>query len=145
MTFDFSADLQPVYVDEDKTRQILNNLLSNAVKFTDKGGITIHARPSAMGIKTGEEPLFMEICVEDTGIGIKQEDMDKLFDKFSQIDVSSIRQYEGTGLGLSIARGLVVLHKGVIWVESEFGSGTRMYFTLPVQKELFDKPAKPGD
>lgn len=143
LTFDFSADLQPVFVDADKTRQILNNLLSNAVKFTENGGITVHARPSAMGIKPGEQPIFMEICVADTGIGIKREDMNKLFDKFSQIDVSSIRQYEGTGLGLSIARGLVVLHKGVIWVESEFGSGTRMYFTLPVQKEIFDKPARP--
>ncbi|MCL7487999.1 MAG: response regulator [Desulfobulbaceae bacterium] len=143
LTFNFNDDLQPVFVDDDKTRQILNNLLSNAVKFTDQGGITIHARPSVLGIKPGEQPLFMEICVEDTGIGIKQEDRDKLFDKFSQIDVSSIRQYEGTGLGLSIARGLVVLHKGVIWVQSEFGKGTRMCFTLPVKKELFDKPARP--
>lgn len=143
LTFDFSPDLQPVFVDNDKARQILNNLLSNAVKFTDKGGIIIHARPSTVGIKPGEQPLFMEICVEDTGIGIKHEDLDKLFDKFSQIDVSSIRQYEGTGLGLSIARGLVVLHKGIIWVESEFGKGTRMYFTLPVRIELFAKPAKP--
>jgi len=139
----FSDDLQPVFVDHDKTRQILNNLLSNAVKFTDEGGITIHARPSTQEVKPGEMPMFMEICVEDTGIGIKKNDMDKLFDKFSQIDVSSIRQYEGTGLGLSIARGLVVLHKGVIWVESEFGKGTRMYFTLPVQKKVFEKAAEP--
>lgn len=143
VAFDYSPDLPPVFVDDDKTRQILNNLLSNAVKFTTEGGVTIHVRPSTVGIRPGEEPLFMEICVEDTGIGIKDKDLDKLFDKFSQIDVSSIRQYEGTGLGLSIARGLVVLHKGVIWVESEFGKGTRMYFILPVKKELFDKPAKP--
>lgn len=141
--YNFSDDLKPVFVDHDKTRQILNNLLSNAMKFTDKGGITIHAYPSAIGVNPGEEPLFMEICVEDTGIGIRKEDMDKLFDKFSQIDVSSIRQYEGTGLGLSIARGLVVLHKGVIWAESEFGRGTRMCFTLSVRKEVFDKPTVP--
>jgi len=144
LTFDFSPELQPVFVDDDKTRQILNNLLSNAVKFTDKGGVVIHARPSRAGVGPGEEPLFMEICVEDTGIGIKPEDMDKLFDKFSQIDVSAIRQYEGTGLGLSIARGLVVLHKGMIRVESEFGKGTRMFFTLPVRKEVYEKPAKPA-
>lgn len=143
ITFDFSDDLQPAFVDDDKARQILNNLLSNAVKFTDEGGITIHVHSSPLGIRLGEEALFMEICVEDTGVGIRNKDLDKLFDKFSQIDVSSIRQYEGTGLGLSIARGLVVLHKGVIWVESEFGKGTRMYFTLPVKKELFDKPAEP--
>ncbi len=143
ITYNFSDELPPVYVDDDKTRQILNNLLSNAVKFTDEGGLTIHVHPSVIGIRPGEAPLFMEICVEDTGIGIKDSDLDKLFDKFSQIDVSSIRPYEGTGLGLSIARGLVVLHKGVIWVESEFGKGTKMFFTLPANKELFEKPAKP--
>ncbi len=143
ISFDFAPDLPPVFIDDDKTRQILNNLLSNAVKFTERGGITIHARPSSIGIKPGEKPLFVEICVEDTGIGIKKDDMGKLFDKFSQIDVSTIRQYEGTGLGLSIARGLVVLHKGVIWAESEFGKGTRLIFTLPAQKKVFDKPAEP--
>lgn len=141
--YDFDSGIQPVFVDQDKTRQILNNLLSNAVKFTEKGGITIHARPSAKGITSEGKPKFMEICVEDTGIGIKEQDMDKLFDKFSQIDGSSIRQYEGTGLGLSIARGLVVLHKGAIWVESEFGKGTRMCFTLPVDKDVFVKPSEP--
>ncbi len=143
IAFDFAPDLPPVFIDDDKTRQILNNLLSNAVKFTERGGITIHARPSSIGIKPGEKPLFVEICVEDTGIGIKKEDMGKLFDKFSQIDVSTIRQYEGTGLGLSIARGLVVLHKGVIWAESEFGKGTKLIFTLPAQKKVFDKPSEP--
>ncbi|MBW2467130.1 MAG: response regulator, partial [Deltaproteobacteria bacterium] len=143
VSYDFSDDLKSVFVDQDKTRQILNNLLSNAVKFTEQGGITIRVHPSAVGVLPGEEPLFADVCVEDTGIGIKEEDMDKLFDKFSQIDVSSIRQYEGTGLGLSIARGLVVLHKGVIWAESEFGKGTRMCFSLPLRKEVFDKPAEP--
>ena len=143
ITLDFSPDLPPVFIDDDKTTQILNNLLSNAVKFTNQGGITVHARPSNIGITSGEKPLFVEICVEDTGIGIKKDDINKLFDKFSQIDVSTIRQYEGTGLGLSIARGLVVLHKGVIWAESEFGKGTRLCFTLPTQKKLFDKPSRP--
>jgi len=143
VSYDFCDDLKPVFVDQDKARQILNNLLSNAVKFTDQGGITIRVHPSGVGVKPGGEPLFMDVCVEDTGIGIKKEDMDKLFDKFSQIDVSTIRQYEGTGLGLSIARGLVVLHKGVIWAESEFGKGTRMCFTLPIRKEVFEKSAEP--
>ncbi len=141
--YDFADNLPPVYVDNDKARQILNNLLSNATKFTNKGGITLRARPSTQGIKPGNPPLFVEVCVEDTGIGIKKEDMDKLFDKFSQIDVSTIRQYEGTGLGLSIARGLVVLHKGVIWAESEFGRGTKLCFTLPADKKILEKPAEP--
>lgn len=143
LTFDFASDLPHVYIDADKARQILINLLSNAVKFTEQGGIVIHVRPSPVGGQSDDEPLFMEICVEDTGIGIKPDDMKKLFDKFTQIDVSTIRQYEGTGLGLSIARGLVVLHKGVIWAESEFGKGSRFYFTLPISKKSFEKPAQP--
>ncbi len=144
LVYDFAPDLPPVYVDRDKIRQVLVNLLSNAVKFTEQGTITIHVRPSDIGDETGRTPAFLEVCVEDTGIGIRREDMKKLFDKFSQIDVSTIRQYEGTGLGLSIARGLVVLHKGVIWAESEFGRGTRMYFTLPVDEKLFAKSARPA-
>ncbi len=143
VTYDFAPDLPKVYIDKDKISQVLINLLSNAVKFTEHGGITIHVYPSEIGVNPGEKPLFVEVCVEDTGIGIRKSDMKKLFDKFSQIDVSTIRQYEGTGLGLSIARGLVVLHKGVIWAESEFGKGTRLYFTLPIDEKLFDKSAKP--
>ena len=140
---DFDKSLPPIFADEDKVAQILINLLSNAVKFTSKGGIVITARPSDKGIKAGEPPLFVEICVEDTGMGIKEEDISKLFDKFSQLDVSSTRQYEGTGLGLSIARGLVVLHKGVIWVTSEYGNGSRFFFTLPARSEVLEKSAKP--
>jgi signal transduction histidine kinase/CheY-like chemotaxis protein len=143
LDFEFSSDLPSVYIDEDKIRQVFINLLSNAIKFTNQGGITISARPSLRGIKSGESPLFVEVCVSDTGIGIKEEDIGKLFDKFSQIDVSTIREYEGTGLGLSIARGFVVLHKGMIWVESTFGKGSRFCFTLPVNKAILEKPREP--
>jgi len=143
LVVNIEPELPMVYVDMDKIRQVFINLMSNAVKFTNQGTITIGARPSLRGIKPGEAPLFVDVCVVDTGIGIKQEDIGKLFDKFSQIDVSTIRQYEGTGLGLSIARGLVVLHKGVIWVESEYGRGSRFCFTLPVRKEMLDKPEEP--
>jgi PAS domain S-box-containing protein len=142
-TFDISPDLPSVYVDEDKIGQVFINLLSNAIKFTNQGGITISAAPSKQGVTVGEPPLFVEVAVTDTGIGIKEEDIDKLFDKFSQIDVSTIRQYEGTGLGLSIARGLVVLHKGVIWTESEFGKGSTFHFTLPANREILEKPTEP--
>ncbi|MCF6289632.1 MAG: response regulator [Desulfobacterales bacterium] len=142
LVFDFSDDLPPVYIDEDKIGQVFLNLISNAVKFTNSGEIRISAYPSQRGIKPGEPPRFVEVCIADTGIGIKQGDIDKLFDKFSQIDVSSIREYEGTGLGLSIARGLVVLHKGMIWVESRFGRGSRFCFTLPARKDLLEKPSE---
>ncbi|MFC1523735.1 response regulator [Thermodesulfobacteriota bacterium] len=143
LQLDFDEQFSKVYIDEDKIRQVLINLLSNAIKFTHQGEITIHVRPSDRGVRSGEPPLFVEVAVEDTGIGIRGEDLSKLFDKFSQIDVSTIRQYEGTGLGLSIARGLVVLHKGVIWAESIPEQGTRFCFTLPARKEILDKPADP--
>jgi signal transduction histidine kinase/CheY-like chemotaxis protein len=140
---DLDENLPQVYGDEDKVRQIFINLLSNSVKFTQRGGITISAKPSERGIKPGESPLFLEICIEDTGIGIKDEDIGKIFDKFTQVDISTIRQYEGTGLGLNIARGLVALHKGLIWVTSKYGEGSKFCFTLPLKKEILEKPAEP--
>ena len=81
--------------------------------------------------------------MEDTGIGIKEEDIGRIFDKFVQVDLTTIRQYEGTGLGLSIARGLVSLHKGMIWVTSKYGEGSKFCFTLPLKKEILEKPAEP--
>jgi len=143
LSLHFDEALPPVYADEEKVRQILINLLSNAVKFTTKGGITLTAAPSSRGVRPGETPLFAEICIEDTGIGIKEEEIIRLFDKFSQLDISTTRQYEGTGLGLSIARGLVVLHKGVIWASSEYSKGSKFCFTLPAKKELMEKPLEP--
>lgn len=143
LKFDFGDNLPPVYIDEEKVRQIFNNLIGNAIKFTEEGGITIHIKQSTLGLNTGAEPLFVEICVEDTGIGIKEENMQTLFDKFSQINVSTTRQYEGTGLGLSIARGLVVLHKGVIWAESTYGQGSKFYFTLPSRKDVIENNEAP--
>ncbi|MCX8034050.1 MAG: ATP-binding protein [Thermodesulfovibrio sp.] len=140
----FSLNIEPgaekLYVDEDKAKQILINLISNAVKFTHVGGITIKARVSERGADKEGNPQFIEISVTDTGIGIKREDLDKIFDKFAQADVSTTRQYEGTGLGLSIVRGLVALHKGMVWAESEVGKGSTFYILLPFKKEVFDKP-----
>ncbi|MEW6053291.1 MAG: response regulator [Nitrospirota bacterium] len=140
---DIPEGMPLVYGDEDRIREVFTNLLSNAIKFTNKGGIRITAKLSERGVKPGEPPLFMEICVEDTGIGIKEEDVGKIFDKFVQADLTTIRQYEGTGLGLSIARGLISLHKGVIWVTSKVGEGSRFCFTLPLKKEILEKPMEP--
>ncbi len=132
-----------IYGDEDRIREVFINLLSNAVKFTLHGSITVSAQFSERGVRPGEPPIFMEICVEDTGIGIKEEDVGKIFDKFVQADLTTVRQYEGTGLGLSIARGLVSLHKGVIWATSKLGEGSKFCFTLPLKKEMLEKPAEP--
>ena len=143
LTIDIPDGLPLIYGDEDRIREIFINLLSNAMKFTDNGGITISAKLSERAVKPGEPPMFMEICVEDTGIGIKEEDLGKIFDKFVQADLTTVRQYEGTGLGLSIARGLVSLHKGVIWVTSKVGEGSKFCFTLPLKKEMLEKPSEP--
>jgi len=132
-----------VYGDEDAIRQILMNLLSNAIKFTSKGGVTITARPSERGIKPGESPIFAEVCVEDTGIGIKEEDLGTIFDKFVQVDLTTVRQGEGTGLGLSIARGLVALHKGMMWATSKSKEGSKFHFTIPFNKEMLERPGEP--
>src|SRR4030043_2247193 len=143
LSITIDKNLSAVFGDEDKIRQIFINLLSNAVKFTHQGGISISAYFSERGIKPEESPLFADICTEDTGIGIKDEDIGKIFDKFTQVDISTIRQYEGTGLGLSIARGLVSMHKGLIWVTSKYGEGSKFCFTLPLKKEILEKPGEP--
>lgn len=143
LNINIEEGLPLIYGDEDKIKQVLINLLSNALKFTHKGSITISARTSERGFRAGEEPIFAEICVEDTGIGIKEEDIGKIFDKFVQVDLTTVRQYEGTGLGLSIARGLVALHKGMIWVTSKPGEGSKFCFTIPLKKEILEKPAEP--
>jgi len=133
-----------VYADRDKIRQVLVNLIGNAIKFTEEGGkITIHSRLSERGVKPGEKPIFVEVCVEDTGIGIKEEYIDKIFNKFVQADLSTIRQYEGTGLGLNIAKKLIALHKGMIWAVSEYGKGSQFCFTVPIRKEILEHPEKP--
>jgi two-component system, NarL family, sensor histidine kinase BarA len=138
LSLNLSEKYPVVYGDTDKIKQILISLLSNAVKFTGEGGITVTTGISDTGIKKGELPKFLEICIEDTGIGIKEDDLKKIFDKFVQIDFALVRQYEGTGLGLAIAKGLVNLHKGIIWVTSKYGIGSRFCFTLPLKKELLD-------
>jgi len=144
LSVNIDKSLPLIYGDEDKVKEILINLLSNAIKFTHKGRVTITAKLSERGIKPGELPLFAEVCVEDMGIGMKEEDLCRIFDKFVQLDSSSTRQYGGTGLGLSIAKELVTLHKGAIWVKSTYGEGSIFCFTLPLKKEiLLEKLADP--
>jgi signal transduction histidine kinase len=115
-------NIPKVYADRDKIKQILNNLLSNALKFTDlNGSVTIISK---------EKDNFIEIQVIDTGIGINEDQIPKLFDKFYQVDPSLTKITSGTGLGLSIALHLVDLHKGKIYVKSEVGKGSNFTFTI---------------
>jgi len=123
-------DLPLVKADRVRLSQVLNNLVSNAIKFTDKGHIRLHAYQET----DGHDKTWVCIDVEDTGIGIAKEDMDKLFERFRQIDGSSTRKVEGTGLGLSITRHLVEMHRGKLEVHSEPGKGSVFTIKLPAYK-----------
>jgi signal transduction histidine kinase len=138
-----SAVPRTIRADERKLKQVLINVLSNAVKFTPDGGeVTLAAcavaadellaRPACRQMITGEALL---ITVTDTGIGIRPEDMQRIFEPFVQADNSSTRKYEGTGLGLSLSHKLVALHGGAIWAESDHGTpGSVFYIALPLSE-----------
>jgi signal transduction histidine kinase/sensor domain CHASE-containing protein len=112
--------------DHRRVEQILINLLGNAVKFTDQGGVTIEVQKT---VPTQQSNGTLRICITDTGIGIRQEDIKKLFVPFSQIDTGTTRKYEGTGLGLSICKKLAVMLGGTIDVYSD-GPGKGATFIL---------------
>ncbi len=124
--------------DPTRLRQILVNLLSNAVKFTDKGEVEISV--TSQTIKDGRCELHF--AIRDTGIGIPKDRMDRLFQSFSQIDMTTTRKYGGTGLGLAISKRLVEIMGGKIWAESESGIGSTFHFMLSVDTSLdhFPKP-----
>lgn len=111
--------------DPGRLQQVLRNLISNAIKFTAQGSVTLRAK--LMKNENGISKLHFE--VQDTGIGIKDEDRKKLFEKFSQADQSMTRRYGGTGLGLSICKNLVQIMHGEIGLNSEFGKGSTFWFT----------------
>jgi signal transduction histidine kinase len=112
-----------IKTDAAKVQQIVTNLVSNAVKFTDKGAITIEVTPTRDGGCT--------IGVRDTGIGIRREDQQLIFEEFRQVDGSSTRRYAGTGLGLAIARRFAHLLGGTLTVDSTLGVGSTFTLTLP--------------
>jgi len=135
---DLQLDLAPeadvsIVADQRKLRQILINLLSNAVKFTPAGGsVTVQARPAS-----GD---CIEITVADTGKGVKAEDIPRLFQAFTQLESAYTKEFAGTGLGLALTRKLVEMHGGRIWVESEFGTGSRFSFTIPRTPAAMNEP-----
>lgn len=121
-----------VQADFIRVRQVLGNLLANALKFTPRGGtVTLWGRPE------GDRGLF---CVEDTGVGLTDEDRERVFQRRVQFE-AGLTDRAGLGLGLAIAKDIVELHGGRIWAESRLGLGSRFYFTLPVTQEPAD-PAR---
>ncbi|MBF8277050.1 MAG: Histidine kinase [Candidatus Brocadiaceae bacterium] len=127
LSFDVEIDerLASINADKQKVRQIMLNLLSNAVKFTPQGG---KIKVSAKGVNG-----VVQISVIDTGIGIKPEDIKRIFARFQQLDSKTAREYQGTGLGLALTRKFVEMHGGKIWVESKLGKGSTFTFTIPLR------------
>ncbi|RHZ84451.1 hypothetical protein Glove_81g78 [Diversispora epigaea] len=111
-----------------RLRQIITNLIGNAIKFTNEGEVVL----SVHNTKSKGEPVILEFCVSDTGIGIQEDKIDMIFDTFCQADGSTTRRFGGTGLGLSISKRLVNLLGGDLWVKSVYGHGSEFYFTVRV-------------
>jgi PAS domain S-box-containing protein len=121
-----------IVADQRKLKQILFNLVSNAVKFTHAAG--------TVDVSAVIDGYFIEITVADTGIGIRGDDIPKLFQEFTQLESAYTKGFEGTGLGLALTRQLVELHGGRIWVKSEFGKGSRFSFTVPLTQATTKEP-----
>ncbi len=120
-----------LYGDDVRLKQIISNLLTNAIKYTKEGTVTVSVGGS---VSNGE--LAMKVCVSDTGIGIKQEDIEKLFDAFQRVDNNVTRRIEGTGLGLNITMKLLMLMDSKIEVNSVYGKGSEFFFT--VRQKIID-------
>ncbi|MCG8701438.1 MAG: PAS domain S-box protein, partial [Bacteroidales bacterium] len=118
-----SLDEHKIVIDHNRVKQVLGNLLSNAIKFTEKGSIELTCE--VINKNT------LKFTVKDTGIGIPNDKLDVIFDRFRQVNEDGIKSPGGTGLGLSIAKQLTELMNGKIWVESNYQSGSTFYFTLP--------------
>lgn len=137
---EISPDLPDILIgDPLRIRQILINLLSNAIKFTEEGTVGIHIKM----LDHIEEQLSVDFSIEDTGIGIPREKINRLFHSYQQVDTSTTRTHGGTGLGLTISQKLVNLMGGVIKVESSLGVGSKFSFKLNMMTgDQRDSPAE---
>ncbi|TGL93100.1 response regulator [Leptospira barantonii] len=118
----------PLLADEDRLQQILQNLIGNAIKFTETGSVRVSAKVL--------DDRYAEISVTDTGIGIPEDQQERIFEFFERLHGGDLSVAGGTGLGLTISRALVSLHGGEINVESSVHKGSRFYFTIPLSKEV---------
>jgi len=118
------SELPLVFCDRTRMQEVLLNILSNAGRFTEKGGVEV---------RVWKETTNLCVSIRDSGPGIAEENIQRLFTPFEQLDASIRRQYGGTGLGLAISKRFIEMHDGRIWVESQQGEGTTIFFTIPVR------------
>ncbi|MBQ8278934.1 MAG: response regulator [Roseburia sp.] len=137
LLYDIDIDLpMKLYGDAQRIRQVIINLMNNAIKFTEEGFVKLSVKAQ----RTSDEDVQLTFMVQDTGQGIREQDIGKLFGSFQQVDTKKNRYKEGTGLGLAISKQLVELMGGTIGVESEYGKGSTFTFTIP-QKVRSNKRA----
>jgi len=123
-------DIPIIFLDQTKIRNVISNIIDNAIRYTDKGTITVR-------IYQQSEPQTLLIEISDTGAGMTQQEISKLFESFSRGTTGTKRWTEGAGLGLYIAKQFVQMHKGKIWAESEGKDrGSTFFIKLPMQKQL---------
>ena len=132
LVYSLAADVpESIVADSTRLRQIMTNLLNNAVKFTHAGEVVLRIERAPESLANSPHTLLFS--VQDSGIGIPPDRIERLFKSFSQVDASTTRQYGGTGLGLAICKALVTEMGGRIWVESAAGSGTTFFFSIEAQ------------
>ncbi|MCM8782064.1 MAG: cell wall metabolism sensor histidine kinase WalK [Candidatus Omnitrophica bacterium] len=123
VSLDLPNNLPKVLADEKRLSQVFLNLLDNAIKYTPEGG--------SVKISASLKEKFVQIDVADTGIGIAERDLPRIFERFYRVDKARSRELGGTGLGLSIVKHIILAHSGQVWVRSELGKGSTFSFTLP--------------
>lgn len=123
LKIDVQEGIPNVSADPNRIMQVMVDLINNALKFTKEGGVTI---------KCGKSDGEVTVSISDTGIGIPEEEQDRIFERFYQVEHSITRKYRGSGLGLSIVKSIIEKHGGRVWMDSVVGQGTTFYFTLPI-------------
>jgi signal transduction histidine kinase len=119
----FAPDLAPAHADRDRINQVLDNLIGNAIKFSPNGG--------TITVELEDAGAMLQASVSDTGIGISEDQIGRIFERFYQVDGSATRKFGGAGLGLAIVKRIVEAHGGRIWAKSQLGQGSTFFFTLP--------------
>jgi signal transduction histidine kinase len=116
--------MQPVKMDQEMMQQVFRNIIGNAIKFTSENG--------SIKLEADMKENFVEVAVHDTGIGIAEEDIERIFLKFQQIIPAKGEKIKGTGLGLATVKEIILAHGGKVWVTSQVGQGSTFYITLPL-------------